>query len=377
MTTNSASPPWASPGLFPPKPADSEYGYISGRKFNRCSREELIAKCRKHPVFLVWTPETDAVAPSVSIPFLFDALKSQSRLSYKRLLIFSLIYLLAWAAAIIHGGEMPGGMTLLMVFIGVIWLGESIWGLYRIKSLTPDKAAGRIADIRFAVWLQSQTVIFTWVLSGLLAVIMIAQYIVGLQMSYAYAGLVKEAVRDYGEHWRLLTGTMLHSGIIHIAFNGLALVVLGKIVEALGHYSYLAIVFLLSALSGSVFSLFLMPDAASVGASGGLLGLIGFLAVLGYRRRQILPKRFVRSMFISIGLIAVSGIIAYDFIDNAAHFGGLTAGAILGLLLVTKSNYSLPLSPGRVIKAVGIVATAVILIMASVTMWILINSLWQ
>jgi membrane associated rhomboid family serine protease len=57
---------------------------------------------------------------------------------------------------------------------------------------------------------------------------------------------------------------------------------------------HLCLIFLLSALCGSFFSLFLLPNTTSAGASGGLMGLVGFLAMMGYRRKEKLPRGFFK-----------------------------------------------------------------------------------
>ncbi|MCV4726153.1 rhomboid family intramembrane serine protease, partial [Escherichia coli] len=80
-------------------------------------------------------------------------------------------------------------------------------------------------------------------------------------------------------------------------------------------------------ISGGIFSIFFLPEPTSVGASGGIMGLIGYLAIYGYRRRRQLPPDFLKTMLINIGFIAAFGLIAYEFVDNFAHLGGFVAGS--------------------------------------------------
>ena len=60
----------------------------------------------------------------------------------------------------------------------------------------------------------------------------------------------------------------LHANFMHIWMNGQALIGLGRMIESLTYRAYLTIVFLPSAVCGSIFSLLLMPNSTSVGASG-------------------------------------------------------------------------------------------------------------
>lgn len=81
-------------------------------------------------------------------------------------------------------------------------------------------------------------------------------------------------------------------------------------------------------------SLFLMPNINSIGASGGVMGLIGYLAIYGYRRKRQLPPGFLKNILVNVGLIAAMGVIAYQFIDNAAHLGGFLVGAAYGFIQI-------------------------------------------
>ena len=69
--------------------------------------------------------------------------------------------------------------------------------------------------------------------------------------------------------WRLVTVTLVHQGIWHIALNMLALWALGRSLEPLlGRWRFLSL-YLLSALGGSVLVYLLAPlNTATAGASG-------------------------------------------------------------------------------------------------------------
>lgn len=64
------------------------------------------------------------------------------------------------------------------------------------------------------------------------------------------------------------------------------------------------------------------------------MGMIGFMAVYGYKRKRQLPSDFLRSMIVNILLIAGIGLIGYKFIDNAAHLGGLIMGVLYGFVMI-------------------------------------------
>ncbi|MBI3932440.1 MAG: rhomboid family intramembrane serine protease [Acidobacteria bacterium] len=132
-----------------------------------------------------------------------------------------------------------------------------------------------------------------------------------------------------------------------------ALLDAGRLTEALTGRARLGLVFSASVAAGSLASLVLLPEVPSVGASAGILGLIGFLAVVGLRRRAILPAGFVWAVLRSIGFIAVAGVVGYRFIDNAAHAGGLIAGAAVGVLAVPVRG-SLPVATPTPVAVLGL-----------------------
>ena len=160
-----------------------------------------------------------------------------------------------------------------------------------------------LATWRYATWVATRKLMITWGLLFAIAIVAGIQLLSGLPKSIDAAGLIKNEVWQ-GQWWRLCTAPFLHGSIMHVAFNGMALLGLGRLSEVLGSRSHLALVFAVSALGGSLFSLVFLPRVNSVGASGGLMGLIAFLLILGLRRKSCLPPGFVKSFVINIAIIA-------------------------------------------------------------------------
>ena len=139
-----------------------------------------------------------------------------------------------------------------------------------------------------------------------------------------------------GEIWRLFTANFLHIGIVHLVFNSYALYVLGPEMEALFGSPRFVAIYLMSGLSGSIFSFGLHTDVAlSAGASTSIFGLVGALLAFFVRnrrhfgdvgRRRVSHYLFVAVLNLYIGL-SVRGI------DNLGHIGGFAGGLTLGWLL--------------------------------------------
>lgn len=196
---------------------------------------------------------------------------------------------------------------------------------------------------------------YTCVLVGCIIAVTVVQLFAGLERSVDAAGFDKPLFAR-GEYWRLFTGAALHGGLLHIFFNSYAFYSFGRLFEFLSDRAHLAIVFLLAVIGGGFMSLLFMPDGRSVGASGGILGLVSYLAVYAFKRRRFVSAEFRKSLLLNIGFILVFGLLLYDIIDNFGHIGGLLTGAIYGLVQIPSDEYVDPRETGPVTRVIGLAA---------------------
>ena len=77
------------------------------------------------------------------------------------------------------------------------------------------------------------------------------------------------------EVWRVLSSAILHAGLVHYVINCLALWFVGKAIETTHGTMATAIIFIISAIGGTLLSAIFLPEYITVGASGGIFGLIG------------------------------------------------------------------------------------------------------
>lgn len=135
-----------------------------------------------------------------------------------------------------------------------------------------------------------------------------------------------------GEIYRLITSTFLHGGIMHILFNMSALNIIGKEVEYIYGSKKYILIYILSALSGSLFSYLFNPNSVSVGASGAIFGLLGAMLVFGLKEKNKIGKQYVKNILETLAINVIIGITISN-IDNYAHLGGLIMGVISALIL--------------------------------------------
>lgn len=210
--------------------------------------------------------------------------------------------------------------------------------------------------------------VYSIAMVGCLIIVSICQFkvdgpkaiISGGEASVLLAGFVKPAF-IHGEYWRILTGMQLHIGLIHLFFNCYALYVLGKLIEILSNRAHLIIVFLLAGIGGNILSLIFLPEGNSAGASGGILGFLGYLAVYGYKRRRLLPPEFLKNMLFNIGFIALYGILLYSVIDNFGHLGGVLTGAFYGVIQISGDVYKDPRQVSSKVEILGLIALGIFL----------------
>lgn len=353
---------WAE--VFPPRPKPDgvDYGFLSARGEPVAStRENLLhlARTRALPS-LAWSPETAEMVPPWEVPFLLDAVREGVVVSARReRRVFT-----AGSAVLVPAFWLllpPGLALLLTAGVGALLL-VLLVSVHRRLRRAKRLSAGELRAGFDALIAQraeaARPAPATRALANALIAVGLAQ-VVMFGASIEAGALRRDAVLA-GEWWRLLTAPMLHGNVLHFWMNFAALESLGRTTETRGVGAWVPIVFLLSALAGGVASLALPPDVASVGASGGLMGMFGFLAVMAYRRKRHLPHGFLRALLINIAFIGVVGAVAYRFIDNAAHAGGLAAGVLAGLAAVPDDGRVPAWTAGPRLRAAGRAATGLV-----------------
>lgn len=263
---------------------------------------------------------------------------------------------LAWLALFYFAGLNPDFSVLfrsILFILGLFIFGGGIWGVRYARNLRLEDLIPSPEAIEFARQTELSVPYFTYLLIGLIVAVTLCQMSVGLDESRKIAGLEKAVFWSNGEYWRILTSGTLHGGILHIFFNGQALLGFGGLIEYLSNRAHLLLVFVLAIVGGGLCSLFFMPVGNVIGASGGIMGLIGYLAIYGYRRRRQLPPNFLKSMLINIGFIAAFGLIAFQIIDNFAHLGGFLVGAIYGFVQIPRDLQKNPRAVGTAVELLG------------------------
>lgn len=138
---------------------------------------------------------------------------------------------------------------------------------------------------------------------------------------------------------RLVTTGFLHTDILHLFTNMIALFISGRIIErSLGSHSLLPL-FMIAVILGSFVSIQINASYdISIGASSGIMGIISASLILylfhpHFKRHQDKPHVMTSALMIMLpSLLPLTRTSPY-IIDMGAHVGGMIAGVVAGSIL--------------------------------------------
>jgi len=139
-----------------------------------------------------------------------------------------------------------------------------------------------------------------------------------------------------GELWRLITGSFVHAGILHLIFNAYWTWRFGSVIEGwMGSVRFLGF-FTLVALGSSAAQFVI--SGPGVGLSGVAYGLFGILYALrrskGFAAQQM--NRQIVSLFVGWFILCV--ILTYTnvwSVGNVAHGAGAVLGWLVGKAILS------------------------------------------
>lgn len=146
----------------------------------------------------------------------------------------------------------------------------------------------------------------------------------------------------HGEYWRLVTANFLHgTWWPHLFSNMLGLLIVGTLIEAYYGRTRTLIIYTVASVTGTIASYFLTPSV-SLGASTGIMGLMGALLIHYLKQLDQLPERVrVVLPFLVIVLLVQFGMDSINKqVDLYGHAGGLAGGMLMAFLLASQGHWS-------------------------------------
>ncbi len=351
-----ATPQWDLAEYLETKPSVGVFGYRDQKGHDHPADSieqlcELILHSREEVAY-VWTPEAETYKIPEEIRELDDVLWQRAQRYARRDcadarklgLLFGAVVLwsLLWSwqryegdlEAIVSYPSLGISLILLFIFGALPWYeGQKVLRAGKLKATRRENA---IAEVKFDIWMEKQPVAATRFLIGLLIIVGLGQ----LWIVYGAAGSgVKAAVlKPELDWWRYATTTFLHGNVLHWLMNASALLFLARRVEVLANWPHLFAAYGLSMIAGSLSSVYWDPQRSTVGASGAILGLLGFLLVFEWKHKDQVPKGSRKRLAAGLVSIVLLGVFGFSFMDNAAHAGGLLAGGVYAFVVFPRGG---------------------------------------
>ncbi|MCR5671897.1 MAG: rhomboid family intramembrane serine protease [Butyrivibrio sp.] len=162
---------------------------------------------------------------------------------------------------------------------------------------------------------------------------------------YDKGAMVTQLILEKGQFYRLFSAIFLHADIEHLVNNMVMLALIGAIVEHYTGHGFYIFLYFASGLVGNMLSMaFEMRNdlsIVSIGASGAVMGLVGFVAIWVVINRNTFIRN--KNTFFRLGLLLIFVVNACFFQEGAntmAHLGGFLAGIVLGIvdIILLKNN---------------------------------------
>jgi membrane associated rhomboid family serine protease len=166
----------------------------------------------------------------------------------------------------------------------------------------------------------------------------IATHSIGNDTALLKLGALPDNGQLRGEFWRIATYSFLHFNWLHLLLNVGLLLWIGRVVEQQVGTGRGALIYFVSVLCSAAVILLAHnwhpKEGATVGASGGVFGLLGAALIISYRQQSDdrLPVRLWTALIVGFAVSLLPDI------SMAGHIGGIIGGAALALLVNTRRN---------------------------------------
>ncbi|KJS84482.1 MAG: hypothetical protein JM58_10735 [Peptococcaceae bacterium BICA1-8] len=132
-----------------------------------------------------------------------------------------------------------------------------------------------------------------------------------------------------GEYWRFLTAMFIHADLLHIVFNMIILMHAGGYLEPQLGSKWFVAFYLLSGLLVSFFT-GLLSSTLSVGASGALFAVLGYILYFDLRARR--SGRVSNSMIMPLVVINIIFTLIVPKVSTVGHLSGLAIGFLYAFI---------------------------------------------
>jgi rhomboid protease GluP len=165
----------------------------------------------------------------------------------------------------------------------------------------------------------------------------------GNEASLLKLGALPDSGELHGQYWRLGTYSFLHFNSTHLLVNAAMLLWIGRIVENRVNFAGATAIYVSSVLCSAAMILlvhYLHPKpGATMGASGGVFGLLAAALIISYRQKtEAIDQQSRLRTLLWVALFIGMGISVFRGISMAGHVGGLIGGAVVAPVMRLRPN---------------------------------------
>jgi rhomboid protease GluP len=171
----------------------------------------------------------------------------------------------------------------------------------------------------------------------------LATHSVGNDAALLKLGALPDNGELKGQYWRFATYSFLHFNLAHLVINTALILWIGQILERRIGTRLSGAIYFCSVLWSAIAILLvhsLYPKTgATVGASGGVFGVLGAAIIVSYRRAGLFDQASCLRARLWLVLVVGLGISFLPGISMAGHIGGLIGGLLLAIVLKMPQDF--------------------------------------
>ena len=197
----------------------------------------------------------------------------------------------------------------------------------------------------------------TIVMAICVLIFLVANYIQSISSSDVAVifcgGLWKSYIYGANEWWRLLVSGFLHTDIMHLAMNMVALYNLGPLCENIHGKGKTVVILLVSIIFGSFFALITSSSwTVTLGISGGIYGLMAavviYLVSSGLIRNAKIRNQFIYIIVMNFIISIMPGISGFG------HLGGAIGGLLMSVVFTNNKPSWKKLKMNSIVAGIGL-----------------------
>lgn len=151
--------------------------------------------------------------------------------------------------------------------------------------------------------------------------------------------------RDPGRLPEIFTAPFLHASVAHLAANAMPLFGLGLIAALTGVWRFVGVTAVITVVSGLGVWLFGPSNSVTVGASGIVFGLFGYLVVRGLIDRRPVDIVVAAGVAIAYGYLLPGVLPGQEGVSWQGHAAGVVGGVAAAWLFRRKRPEPVPSTP--------------------------------